>query len=88
VAHCGSTAIGLFGSTLTMTDLFTGWTENRASLGKKEDEILKLMKEIEEALPFALKGLSSDNGSELLNYGVLGYTKETRPQSLDSIMCK
>lgn len=76
VAHCGPTAIGRFGNSLTMTDLFTGWTENRACLGKTEDEVLELIKQIEFSMPFELRGISCDNGSEFLNYSVLEHLHE------------
>lgn len=35
VAHCGTSLAGEFINTLTMTDVFTGWTENRAMFKKE-----------------------------------------------------
>jgi hypothetical protein len=75
VAHCGGSADGKFGNSLTVTDLFSGWTENRATLTKKADLIVELMKRIRTALPFQMLGLATDNGSEFLNEEMLAYAK-------------
>lgn len=77
VAHCGESLSGSFNSTLTMTDLHSGWTENRASLDKKAESIKKLIQEIEQRLPFNLLGFSSDNGTEFLNSVVQEYLSGT-----------
>lgn len=67
VAHCGNSLYGDFINTLTMTDLATGWTENRAAWGKTSTAIVAAVKDIETTLPFYLKSFSSDNGTEFLN---------------------
>jgi len=41
VAHCGNSLQGQFISSLTMTDLYSGWTQNRACWGKTSHEVLK-----------------------------------------------
>lgn len=73
VAHCGNSLLGQFAYTLTMTDLFSGWTENRATWGKSSHEVLNKIKEVRSALPFRLKGFACDNGSEFINHEVLRY---------------
>jgi hypothetical protein len=67
VAHCGESAYGPFISSLTITDLKSAWTENRAIFGKQADNVVKSFKAIEERLPFILRGVASDNGSEFVN---------------------
>jgi len=67
VAHCGSQLIGDFASSLTVTDLFSGWTENRAIFTKTADQIVNKVRDIELRLPFEMKTFASDNGSEFLN---------------------
>lgn len=67
VAHCGNSLIGEFASSLTVTDLFSGWTENRAMLTKTGEQIVSKVRDIEERLPFFMKTFASDNGSEFLN---------------------
>jgi len=67
VAHCGNRLEGQFAWTLTMTDLHSGWTENRSCDSKRAEDIKSGVKSIEKNLPFAFVSFSSDNGSEFLN---------------------
>lgn len=76
VAHCGLSVAGEFGSSLTITDLCSGWTENRAMWTKKADKVRDQLKDIEDRLPFTLIGLATDNGSEFLNETVVDYMRE------------
>lgn len=76
VSHCGDNGEGKFASSLTVTDLFSGWTENRATMTKKADVIVEQMKRVRSSLPFDLLGLATDNGSEFLNEEMLAYAKE------------
>jgi len=73
VAHCGESLSGEFISTLTMTDLYSGWTENRALWSKQSEQVIKQIKRIESRLPFDLIGLAVDNGSEFLNFDLHNY---------------
>ena len=67
VAHCGTSMAGEFVNTLTVTDIHTGWTSNRAVWSKKSTNVLEAIKSIEDHLPFKIQGFSSDNGNEFLN---------------------
>ena len=73
VAHCGNSLAGDFVWSLTMTDIDTTWTENRATWGKGAEGVLAQIKDIEAKLPFPLQGFDCDNGSEFLNYHLLRY---------------
>jgi hypothetical protein len=73
VAHCGTSLLGYFVWSLTLTDIYSGWTENRAVWNKGADGVLKQIASIEEVLPFELLGFDSDNGSEFLNWHLLRY---------------
>ncbi len=75
VAHCGNSAKGPFISSLTVTDIFTTWTENRAMLSKKGYLIKQNFKDIENSLPFRLLAINSDSGTEFLNKNMLQFTK-------------
>lgn len=75
VSHCGGSADGRFASSLTVTDLYSGWTENRATLTKQASVIVDQMKRIRGVLPFQMLGLATDNGSEFLNEEMLAYAK-------------
>lgn len=80
VAHCGESTHGAYVNTLTVTDLYSGWTENRATMGKKSDVVLEQLKRIRLSLPFQMLGLATDNGSEFLNEEMLAYAKQ-KPES-------
>lgn len=73
VAHCGSSLAGIFAYSLDMTDLATGWTEQRATWGKGEAQVLAQIKDIEKSLPFPTLGFDCDNGSEFLNWHLVRY---------------
>lgn len=80
VAHCGGSISGEYAHSLTMTDLFSGWTENRAVWTKQADDIVKKVKAVEERLPFTLIGFASDNGTEFINEMLHAYlTKREAP---------
>jgi len=73
VAHCGNSLAGDFAWSLTMTDILTTWTENRATWNKGAEGVLGQIKDIEARLPFPLQGFDCDNGSEFLNYHLMRY---------------
>ena len=68
VAHCGGSMDGDFVWSLTFTDIFTGWTENRAVWNKGQAGVYEALRNIEDQLPFDLKGFHTDNGGEFLNH--------------------
>jgi hypothetical protein len=78
VAHCGNSLAGSFGNSLTMTDLYSGWTENFASKTKTADVIIDGIKAIRRRLPFTLKGFACDNGSEFLNADMIKYLESSK----------
>src|ERR671918_1160838 len=61
VSHSGVSAGGEFLYTLDGVDIATGWVERQAVLGKGQIGIVAPVKEIEQRLPFALRGIDSDN---------------------------
>jgi hypothetical protein len=73
VAHCGNSLVGDFVCSITMTDICSTWTENRAIWGKGSTGVLKQVSDIERSLPFRLLGFDCDNGSEFLNYHLINY---------------
>ena len=62
VAHCGNNTQGDFIWSLTMTDIDTGWTENRAVWNKGAFGVIDQIKNIEKVIPFKLLGFDCDNG--------------------------
>jgi hypothetical protein len=71
VAHCGSSMSGQFAWTLNLTDIVTGWTECEAVWAKTAEEIKRALTQIEKRLPFKLKALYIDNGSEFMNEKII-----------------
>jgi len=68
VAHSGNSGQGEFAYTLNVTDVYSGWTESRAVLGRGQAGVVQALEEIAQALPFRLLGIDTDNGSEFLNW--------------------
>jgi hypothetical protein len=73
VSHSGNSASGDFCHSLNLTDIHTGWTETRAVLGKSQEAVRAALEEIRQALPFPLRGIDSDNGSEFINNHLFRY---------------
>ncbi len=68
VSHSGNSADGEFAHSLNVTDIHTTWTESQAVLGRSQAAVLQGFEEIGRALPFRLRGIDSDNGSEFINW--------------------
>lgn len=67
VAHCGNSIEGTYAHSLTLTDLMSAWTENRAVWTKESEGVTRRIAIIEKELPFFVKGFACDNGTEFLN---------------------
>ena len=67
VSHSGNSASGDFCYSLNLTDIHTGWTETQAVLGKSQEAVRVALETIRQALPFSLRGIDSDIGSEFIN---------------------
>ena len=83
VAHCGDTLAGAFAYSLTLTDIHSTWTENRAAWTKEAAKIVEQIADIEKRLPFELLGMNTDSGSEFINYQFAKYMREDRIQAVD-----
>jgi hypothetical protein len=67
VAHCGSTTAGQYLNSLTITDLWSTWTEVRALPTKTALDVRRAFVEMKKALPFELLAVNTDSGSEFIN---------------------
>lgn len=76
MAHCGDTIQGQYVNTLTATDLYSGWTENRALWSKSSQEVIAKLKEIEKGLPFLMTAFACDSGSEFINHDLYEYLQK------------
>ncbi|MBY0385281.1 integrase [bacterium] len=73
VHHCGGSLNGAYAITLTVTDVFTSWTECRAMWGKSMYGVTECMRDIEKFLPFKINTICTDNGNEFLNHQFINY---------------
>jgi hypothetical protein len=76
VAHDGGFAQGDYCQTLDVTDVASGWTETPAVINKAQVWVFEALQLIRGRLPFALKGIDSDNGSEFINHHLLRYAQQ------------
>ena len=67
VVHCGESMAGSFASTLVLTDIASGWIECIALLVREGSLIVDALERLGATLPFPLRGIDTDNGSEFIN---------------------
>jgi len=68
VLHCGESLEGFFLTTLCALDVATAWTELQPVWGMGQQRVGSAIHHIRLRLPFALKALHTDNGSEFINH--------------------
>ena len=73
VSHSGPHAAGEFLYSLNITDIHTGWCETRAVMGRGEAGVVEALEEMRLVVPFELKAIDSDNGSEFINHHLMRY---------------
>ena len=73
VAHCGDRLVGAFVYTLTLTDIASTWTECVPLLVRTGALVVETIDRLRSALPFRIRGLDIDNGSEFLNETLVAY---------------
>jgi hypothetical protein len=79
VEHCGGTKEGgNFVHTLTLTDIHSGWTECAALAIREQSLVVEGISAITQHLPFALRGLDTDNDSAFMNETLQGYCDQYR----------
>ena len=70
VAHCDDSTEGNYVNSLTFTELYSGWTENRAVWNKSAAAVLVQLKELEKVVPYVMQDFHTDNGGEFLNWAL------------------
>jgi hypothetical protein len=79
VEHCGGVKVGgNFVHTLTLTDIHSGWTECAALAVREQSLVVEGISAIARGLPFALRGLDTDNDSAFMNETLKGYCQQHR----------
>ena len=76
VGHCGGSGRGEFLYTLNMTDVFSGWMALGAMKGRGERGTLLAIKSARRHIPFALKGIDSDNDGAFINHHLMRYCRK------------
>ena len=77
VEHCGGVKhAGNFVHTLTLTDIHSGWTECAALVVREQTLVVEGISMIRGQLPFALRGLDTDNDSVFMNETLQTYCRE------------
>ena len=78
VSHDGGNPLGPFAFTLTVTDVATGWTENRSVPSKDAKCVLGALESIANQMPFPILGVDSDNGAEFINVYLFLWCRKPR----------
>jgi hypothetical protein len=78
VFHDGGNRGGGHAFTLTVTDIATGWTENRSLPDRAAKTVLAALNHIAAAMPFPILGVDCDNGSEFINDDLLTWCQDRR----------
>jgi hypothetical protein len=76
VHHCGSVAAGDYVHTLQLIDIATGWSERVAVFGRGQVAMVEAFQQVQARLPFSIKHLHPDNGSEFFNDHLFRYFGE------------
>ena len=76
VHHGGESASGEYGYTLQLIDVATGWSERVMLLGRGQQAMEVAFTQVLERLPFEVKELHPDNGTEFFNYHLVRFWKE------------
>jgi hypothetical protein len=77
VEHCGGVKNGgNFVHTLTLTDIHSGWTECAALAVREQSLVVEGINAVSQRLPFALRGLDTDNDSAFMNATLQGYCNQ------------
>jgi hypothetical protein len=66
-------ASGQFCQTLSLTDVGSGWTEERALLNSVHRWVKEQIAHTKNTLPFPMLGIGSDNGEEFINHQLLDW---------------
>ena len=73
VEHCGQSASGLFGNTVSVAEIAFGWWEGEAVLGKGQEASFDALKRIRERSPFSWIHVHPDNDKSFINWHLFRY---------------
>jgi hypothetical protein len=73
VAHCGTVNRGSYVHSLVLTDIASAWTECAPLVVREGGLVVETIERIRLGLPFGLRALDVDNGSEFVNDKLIDY---------------
>jgi hypothetical protein len=76
VHHAGGTSAGEYAHTLQLIDVATGWSERVAVLGRSQRAMEAAFRTVLARIPFPIRELHPDNGSEFFNAHLLRFFGE------------
>jgi hypothetical protein len=80
VHHCGPSASGEYTCTIQMVDVTTAWSERSAILGRSYLVVKDGFNRILGRLPFPVREVHPDNGSEFFNHHMLRFWNSLKPE--------
>lgn len=76
VEHCGNSAHGHYGYTVSSTDIFSGWWEGECTFGNCKKVTTEAINRARKRFPINWKEIHTDNGSEYINDYLYTYTQK------------
>lgn len=76
VLHCGESLEGFHLTTLTAIDVATGWIGLQPVWGMGKERVGAALHHVQDRLPFRLRELHTDNGSEFINHTMRAWCLE------------
>ena len=73
VAHCGDVNRGSYVHSLVLTDIASAWTECTPLVVREKTLLVEALERVRISLPFVLRALDVDNGSEFINETLIEY---------------
>jgi hypothetical protein len=73
VAHCGDMNRGSYVNSLVLTDIASAWTECTPLVVREKTLLVEALERVRVSLPFVLRALDVDNGSEFINETLISY---------------
>lgn len=77
VEHCGNSAHGYYGYTISNTDISSGWWEGECCLGNSQEKVKEAINKVKKRFPLKWKEMHTDNGSEYINAHLYKYSLNT-----------
>ncbi len=77
VEHGGPSSAGEYVNSLSITGISSGWWEGDAVMGRGQQRALDAIDEARQRFPFPWTEMHPDNGTNIMNYHILKYSKDT-----------